>query len=68
MEKIRNIWKRSSFHEIQIKVTYEKSFFTHKFFFNYENSMSIDGGQIENSTPFAAGILSIKILKESTFL
>lgn len=30
--------------------------------------MSIDGGQMENSTPFAAGILSIKILKESTFL
>lgn len=65
MEKIRNIWKRSSFHEIQIKVTYEKSFL---FFFNYKNSMSTDGGQIENSTPFASGILSIKILKESTFL
>ena len=30
--------------------------------------MSIDGRQIENSTPFAAGILSIKILRESTYL
>lgn len=30
--------------------------------------MSIDGRQIENSTPFAAEILSIKILRESTYL